>query len=340
MQSLPIPEKGGNLDDLRPFVNTDVEGFRLLIFWLLASLNPRGPYPILVLNAEHGCGKSSVTTILQRLVDPQSVEKLAPFKDVDGLFATARARWAIPLDNLSRISPDWSDALCRMSTGSGFSKRALYSNDDVHSISLARPIMLNGIHLTPDRPDLLDRSLIVSLNTISERSRKTESELFRDFEALRPKLLGALCSTVSTALKNAYYRPASLPRLADAASFVLQAEYGGGLPWAPGTIENALQHAENERILDVLSDSLEGSAVLSLMEGKEKLALTARQFLQRVTDLTAEESRRFLPRTPKDFSIALTRLAPLLRHVGIECHRQRAGSEGVRVVILERRLKD
>ena len=49
MQSLPVPERGGSLDDLRPFLNVaNDEEFALMVMWHLAAMRPRGPYPILV----------------------------------------------------------------------------------------------------------------------------------------------------------------------------------------------------------------------------------------------------------------------------------------------------
>jgi hypothetical protein len=42
--------------------------------------------------------------------------------------------------------PNWlSDTLCSLSTGGGFSVRALYTNNDEVLFDAARPIILNGI---------------------------------------------------------------------------------------------------------------------------------------------------------------------------------------------------
>ena len=51
MTALPSPVSGGSLDDLRRFVNVgSEEDWILLVAWLLGTLRPRGPYPVLILH--------------------------------------------------------------------------------------------------------------------------------------------------------------------------------------------------------------------------------------------------------------------------------------------------
>jgi hypothetical protein len=76
MQPLPLPTKGGSAEDLKSFLNIGI-GFELVIAWLLAALRDRGPYPILVVSGEQGSAKSTFTTILRSLVDPNRQGKTA-----------------------------------------------------------------------------------------------------------------------------------------------------------------------------------------------------------------------------------------------------------------------
>ena len=69
--------------------------------------------------------------------------------------------WVINLDNLSYVSPELSDAMCRLSTGGGFATRTLYENDEETIFAAQRPQILNGIEDIGCRSDLLDRSLII-----------------------------------------------------------------------------------------------------------------------------------------------------------------------------------
>ena len=48
------------------------------------------------------------------------------------------------VDTLARLS----DALCRLSTGGGLSKRKLYSDGDVFSVDAMRPVLIAGLDPT------------------------------------------------------------------------------------------------------------------------------------------------------------------------------------------------
>ena len=76
--------------------------------------------------------------------------------------------WLLALDNLSYLTPWLSDALCRLSTGGGFSTRTLYENNEETIFDSTRPTILTGIEEVVTRGDLLDRSIIVSLPAIPE----------------------------------------------------------------------------------------------------------------------------------------------------------------------------
>ena len=48
MLPLPVPESGGTINLLRPYVNLGELDFRLFVAWLTAAIRPAGPYPPLV----------------------------------------------------------------------------------------------------------------------------------------------------------------------------------------------------------------------------------------------------------------------------------------------------
>ena len=60
MGQLPVPTRGGSLEQLRELVNlSSDDDYRLLVGWLLAALRPPGqPYPVLILHGEQGSAKS------------------------------------------------------------------------------------------------------------------------------------------------------------------------------------------------------------------------------------------------------------------------------------------
>ena len=129
MLPLPKPEGGGRIEDLRPFVNVpDDQDWCLLVAWVVASLKPSGPYPVLVLHGEQGSAKSTTAEVLRSLIDPSIASlRTAPSEERD-LAIAAHNAWVLSYDNMSGV-PLWlSDALCRVATGGGFATRTLYED--------------------------------------------------------------------------------------------------------------------------------------------------------------------------------------------------------------------
>jgi hypothetical protein len=93
-------------------------------------------------------------------------------------------------DNISLI-PDWiSDQLCRAVTGSGFSKRELYTDDDDIIYNFKRCIGFNGINLGATKADLLDRGIIIELERIPREKQRRLEEIWVEFDSIKPELLG------------------------------------------------------------------------------------------------------------------------------------------------------
>jgi hypothetical protein len=84
MRPLPRPVRGGAVDDLRRLLNLGTDQaaedrFTLIVASLLAALRPKGPYPVVAINGEQGCGKSMAVKILRMLIDPnETLVRAAP----------------------------------------------------------------------------------------------------------------------------------------------------------------------------------------------------------------------------------------------------------------------
>lgn len=115
MRPLPDPRPGGSVDALRPFVNVGSDAdFMLIVAWLAAALRPAGPCPILILQGEQGSAKSFTSRVLRRLIDPHATPIRSEPRDERDLMIAAFGSWVVVLDNLSRLTPWLSDALCRL----------------------------------------------------------------------------------------------------------------------------------------------------------------------------------------------------------------------------------
>lgn len=320
MKALPVPRPGGSLMDLREFVNASDGDFVLLVGWLLASMAPDIAYPILALSSEHGSGKTTLTNLLKSLIDPDGTGGIAPFKDADALCAAASSRHVVAVDNLSRISGEDSDYLCRVATGMGIVRRKLYTDGESYESYFRKPLILNGIAFAPDRADLLDRCYPISLLPLTA-GRKQDSELRAAFERARPGILGALLTAVSAALREQDYNLAPAVRMIDAAAFVMRAEKGGALPWAPGTFERVLLAKEQDKQGEAVTGTPIGRILLELAEEGAWEGYVKALFDQ-VKSRADDEERITLPKSVRGFGAALTRLTPMLRGLGVAVVRE------------------
>jgi 5S rRNA maturation endonuclease (ribonuclease M5) len=338
MLALPRPVRGGRLDDLRRFLGIrDERQWRLLVGYLVMALRPRGPYPVFGFHGEQGSGKSTAARLVRSLIDPHSVPLRSEPKEPRDLMIAANNAWLIALDNLSYL-PAWlSDAFCRLATGGGFGTRELYTNDEEQLFDSMRPVILTGIEAVATRPDLLDRSILLELPSISEEDRKTEEELYAAVEPVRPGILGALLDAVACALKNLpTIKLPSLPRMADFAKWVTAAE--PALGWGPGTFL-ASYHASQDEANEVALDAYPiVDPLRQLMADREQWEGKPTELLARLGELAGERATKAedWPKRANSLSGQLKRLAPNLRKIGLHVTFGSAGrgkAKGRRIVV-------
>ena len=337
MQPLPEPECGGSIDMLRPFLNVRSEAdFILIIAWLLAALRGKGPFPILIFSGEQGTGKSFKAAILRALVDPNIAALRALPRDDRDLFIAANNGYTLVFDNVSGL-PGWiSDTLCRLATGGGFAVRQLYSDADEILFNSTRPIMLNGIDDVGTRADLLDRAIIQSPQTIAEEKRKSENELWTEFNKVRSLILGALCEGIANGLKMLPSTQLNkLPRMADFSLWIAACE---SAYWPIGTFEAAYASNRNEAVDVALDGDIIASAIRILIAEQREWKGTASDLLATLNKMVTDQQlyNRDWPALPKELAARLRRIAPPLRKAGIEIKFTREGHARARIITITR----
>jgi hypothetical protein len=342
MRPLPVPVRGGSLDDLRPFLNVASEGdFVLVVSWLVAALAGRSPYPALEVTGEQGSAKSTMTAALRFFVDPNAAPIRSLPREERDLFVTASNAHVLAFDNVSSL-PYWlSDALCRLSTGGGWSCRQLYTDSDEVIFDGTRPMVMNGIVDFVDRPDLADRTIRIVLTAIAENIRRPETSLWSAVERARPRILGALLDMVAFGLRELpEVRLERLPRMADFALWMTACE---GAVWKRGTFLRAFEANRREMVENVLEGDPVTAAVRSLMDACGRWRGTATGLLEALAEHVDEGTRksRGWPSTPRALSARLRRGATFLRKVGIETRfDDREGRARNRLIHIEHRLND
>jgi len=315
--ALPDPSTNGDITRLRDYINVDNKQLPLVIGWLLCALGGVKPYPILILQGEQGTGKSTTSRVLRSLIDPSTVPLRSPPKDPRDLLVSAGNNHIVVLDNLSGLSPELSDCLCRLSTGGGIDLRALFTDNEQVLIDIQRPVLINGIDDIATRPDLAERALIINLPVIEGSDRRGEREFWQAFDEDKPVILGALLNALVSGLKHQdTVKLTCKPRMADVAQWVTACEHGLG---CVGSFMAAHEKNQTEAIELGLESSPIGSAVVTLMSERERWIGKPTELLAALAGIAGDSQIRSKawPQSPKGLSNIIKRLMPSFRQVGI-----------------------
>jgi hypothetical protein len=107
---------------------------------------PNIPHTIIIIHGEKGAAKSTVSAMTKSLIDPSALDTLTLTNDHRSLVVSLQQHWYLPFDNVSYISEDMSDMLCRASTGGAIQQRKLNTNAEDTLFIFRKCIAFNGIH--------------------------------------------------------------------------------------------------------------------------------------------------------------------------------------------------
>lgn len=202
---------------MKPYVNIASEDDLLLLCTWLVQAFCDGNHLALLLMAGRGSGKSCLSKMLRQIIDPSRLGVCTMPDKLDALFATLSNSYMVAFDNTAELSKNVSDILCSAITGTVCPKRELYTTNSISIFELHNTVILNGIDILPSQSDLADRCLLLKLQSISEQTRKPESELWEAFDNDHAEILGAIFTTLSTAMSVVQtLNPQKKPRMADA----------------------------------------------------------------------------------------------------------------------------
>jgi hypothetical protein len=168
----------------------DKDSILLLKCYVISLFIPDIQKAVLILHGSQGAAKSSLQELIKMLVDPSIVKTLTFPRDLNELIQQLSHNYVTYYDNVSIIKSWISDQLCRAVSGSGSSKRKLYTDDDDIIRSFKRCIGINGINLAATKPDLLDRSIIIKLERIEDGNQRSPEDIWEAFEEIRSQLVG------------------------------------------------------------------------------------------------------------------------------------------------------
>jgi hypothetical protein len=283
----------------------------------VTALIPDIPRPLLVLHGDQGAGKTTTARFLGALVDPSAAPLVRAQNDSELVQALSH-RYVAVFDNVSSLTERHSDLLSRAVTGETFIKRVLYSNDEDKIYNFRRAIILTGINLVVTKPDLLDRSLIVSTARLADTQRLEERVLAERFTAAQPKLFGAMLDLLVKAM--AAYPGVTLrpPRMADFGRWAAAVAVGQGR--SATSFERDHEQNTSRQNAQAVTESVPATLVLAFMENKPVWTGKMSELLRYFEDMAESQgiSKRVLPASPQALGRKLHEVAPNLAGLGYD----------------------
>jgi hypothetical protein len=269
----------------------------------------------------HGSGKSTFQEFVKLVVDPSAALTTAFPADIKELVQALSHSYVTFFDNVSEIKELTSDQLCRAVTGSGFTKRGLYTDDEDVIYNMKRAVGYNGINITATRADLLDRILTLHLKPIERTKRRKVSDLYKEFNSIRPYLLGYIFDILVKVLNRIdEVKLDELPRMADFA------EMGELIARCLGYPNGKFTEAYNRNIGFTNEEAVDANPVATAIRvlmttqavwsGKaEDLRLKLNDMVSHKRELSGMIYSKGWPKTPHALSDRLNEITPNLKEI-------------------------
>lgn len=320
MLPLVKPLPGGDVKKLLDFVNLSDERLRILFLVnFVASLVPNIPHPALIIYGPQGASKSTIVKYMVSLLDPAFADDVS-YRNEKEFMLAAGSRWIVNMDNVSFVDPVASDIFCKLVTGASYTARQLYTDDTLIIRRFQRVLIINGVNLPVDKPDLMDRCLLMPLERIPPHRRQSEAELRTKFDAIKGELLGACFDTLSKAM--AIYPTVTLRTKERMADFQV---WGCAIAEALGFNQELFLQAWAQNIELQHEESLEASPIAALVvewfrsnPSYNELSGTPSHVYRKLKILADDVGidSRSLPKNPRAFGKKLQEVRPNLEAHG------------------------
>lgn len=303
----------------------------LLKVFMVYSLIPCVPMPILYVYGEKGSGKSTITKLIRAAIDPSSLESLGEPRDLETVRHQLHNHWLPLFDNINYMPQWFVRACCTASTGEGDDIRKKYTDDDSFIIKFQRPIIINAINrLATVYTDFQDRLLIVKLPRLKRQDRKEEREIRRQFKSIRPQVIGGLLNVLSKAVAlKSTINVSELGRMAD---FTV---WGCAIAQALGYSQEAFLRAYSENQNLVNYEIIEGHPVANCLmafvdkRDGEQWQGSATELFEELEDqaveLKVDRKQRSWPKAPNGLMRRLNELKSNFDDIGIIFDEVRVG---------------
>jgi len=287
------------------------------------------PVPIMFFDGEAGSMKTTTTASIKRIIDPNGINNEDNCNSIstrnDDLIIQLNNRYVSAFDNVTKVSQEMSDVLCRAITGSGNVKRELYTNSEETILNFRRKIILNGIVPSVDYPDLQDRMISYDRISLQDNQRLTDKEFQERFNRLLPLALGQIFKIIQQILVHHGEVKQDVKPKTRLADFEIWGE----------TISRELGYESNsflEKFYDKQKqssiESIDSQPLVAAIEGlldnrleyESTIANCFKILVSRAQELGIDTKSQYVrfPKAPNQLSKQLTILKPTLKKLGID----------------------
>jgi hypothetical protein len=177
---------------------------------------------------------------------------------------------------------------------------------------------------------LADRAIFLTLAPIGEEQRRSETELWREFELARRAILGVLLDAAAHGLRAVgSVHLGRLPRMAD---FALWATACETALWPAGTFTRAYAANRNTAIEGIIDADPIAACVRDFMSERSSWTGSAADLLQASAERSQTSDSIGWPKNPRALAGHLRRAQTFLRALGIDIAFSREGRAGKRVI--------
>jgi hypothetical protein len=327
-----IPEKGGSIWSLFDFIHvTDPQDQLLIIAYIVAAIVPTAANkPILALTGDAGSGKTECTKIIKSVTDPTVPAILPAVRKITDLDFIALTNAVMAFDNISSMKAAVEDHFCCLATGAGVRIKVLYHTNKFITFEAIRPIIVNGVSQAINQSDLLNRCVPVKLSPIDNYAG--EVKFREDFEQAKPFILGAVFDLLSKAMAIYSTIPDNIkwPRMTEFARWGFSSSAALGDKHTGEDFLAACETIKDRQNEFAMESNPLAQAIIWLMEDKDVWEGSASELLKETTyrcDKEGYEHARemqfynkspYWPKNPRATSVALDKIKPNLKSVGIE----------------------
>lgn len=322
------------IDLLQPLVNLRGDDLLLFAIWLVQAFSCGSHYGIM-LSAERGSGKSSLTRTINKIVDPSEVDTTLMQRKLEDFQNYLANHYLVCFDNVREIPKEYSDTLCAAITGTTVAKRQLFKDRDEVLLKLHNIVVMNGIGIFPKESDLAERFLLFELKKIKPENAISEYDLKRLMVRNRPLILGCIFDILAkTTQIIGTINPKKPTRLVDAYTEMLAIAIGMGISEQEfhrlimQNIAKVEAMSQGSPVVQAVSEYMNGP-----MRGTRKVVKSSTKFFEEVRDHYSG-NQADLPCRAAEFSKTLKAECAVLMKAGFGCLVDDTGVNGSFITVI------